>query len=198
MTKNTHIIVVEPSGILYEGLIHILAQSGLPFQSRQAAGLTDAEKLICSRPDSVVIMNPSVVQNKIREFQTLKNTWDRAHWIAFTNILYDQHTLSFFDEVITIYDTPAIAASSIKKVLSDEPAKEQDLTGNLLSDREVEVLQLLAAGLSNKEIADKLNISVNTVITHRKNISQKTGIRTISGLTIYAVVNKMINIDSVH
>ncbi len=51
--------------------------------------------------------------------------------------------------------------------------------------------------MANKLIADKLNISINTVITHRKNISQKTGIKSISGLTIYAVVKKLISIDSV-
>jgi DNA-binding NarL/FixJ family response regulator len=53
----------------------------------------------------------------------------------------------------------------------------------------------LAKGLTNKEIADKLNISTNTVITHRKNLSQKTGIKSVSGLTIFAVVQKLVSID---
>jgi len=52
------------------------------------------------------------------------------------------------------------------------------------------------AGNANKEIADKLNISTHTVISHRKNISQKTGIKSVSGLTIYAVVKNIITIDS--
>lgn len=57
-----------------------------------------------------------------------------------------------------------------------------------LSQREIEVLQLVAAGLSNKEIASRLNISLNTVLTHCKNISAKLGIRSRSGLTVYALM----------
>jgi DNA-binding CsgD family transcriptional regulator len=66
----------------------------------------------------------------------------------------------------------------------------------MLTDRETDVLKLLVEGNANKEIADKLNISTHTVISHRKNISQKTGIKSVSGLTIYAVVKNIINIDS--
>ena len=65
-----------------------------------------------------------------------------------------------------------------------------------LSDREKEVLVLVAKGLLNKEIADKLNISINTVITHRKNITRKTGIKTAPGLTVYAILGGLIDISS--
>lgn len=58
-----------------------------------------------------------------------------------------------------------------------------------LSEREVSVLIFLARGLINKEIAEQLGISVHTVISHRKNISAKLGIRTVSGLTVYATIN---------
>lgn len=61
--------------------------------------------------------------------------------------------------------------------------------GGALSQREKEVLRLLVAGKINKEIADELCISVNTVITHRKNISSKTGIKSLSGLSLYALLN---------
>lgn len=58
-----------------------------------------------------------------------------------------------------------------------------------LSSREKEVLRLIATGKLNKEIADELCISVNTVITHRKNLSSKLGIKSASGLSLYAVMN---------
>lgn len=61
-----------------------------------------------------------------------------------------------------------------------------------LSLRELDVLKEIAKGKINKEIADSLNISINTVITHRKNISSKLGIRTASGLSIYAIMNGII------
>ena len=68
---------------------------------------------------------------------------------------------------------------------------------NNLSMREIEVLSLVARGFINKEIADKLNISLATVITHRKNITEKLGIKTVSGLTIYAVMCGYVEADSI-
>lgn len=66
-----------------------------------------------------------------------------------------------------------------------------------LSPREIEVLVLLTKGLINKEIADRLNISLTTVISHRKNITEKLGIKSVSGLTIYAVLHGYIEADRI-
>lgn len=66
-----------------------------------------------------------------------------------------------------------------------------------LSAREIEVLVLVTKGLINKEIADKLNISLTTVISHRKNITEKLGIKSVSGLTIYAVMHGYIEADRI-
>ena len=70
-------------------------------------------------------------------------------------------------------------------------------TNHQLSTREIEVLVLLSTGLLNKEIADKLHISITTVITHRKNITEKLGIKSVSALTIYAVMNGYIEADRI-
>jgi regulator of cell morphogenesis and NO signaling len=59
-----------------------------------------------------------------------------------------------------------------------------------LSDREMDVLELVAQGLSSKEIASRLNIAVNTVNTHRKSITRKTGIKSVAGLAVYAMLKK--------
>ena len=61
-----------------------------------------------------------------------------------------------------------------------------------LSQREIDVLRLIASGMINKEIAESLGISINTVLTHRKNITNKLGIRSVSGLTFYAMMNGII------
>ena len=70
-------------------------------------------------------------------------------------------------------------------------------TEHELSVREIEVLILITKGLINKEIADKLNISLTTVISHRKNITEKLGIKSVSGLTVYAVMNGYIEADRI-
>jgi DNA-binding CsgD family transcriptional regulator len=69
---------------------------------------------------------------------------------------------------------------------------EGDAQTGLLSEREKEVLRGVALGLTNREISDELHISAHTVITHRKNISGKLGIKTIAGLAVYAVLNGII------
>ena len=66
-----------------------------------------------------------------------------------------------------------------------------------LSEREKEILVSVAKGMLNKEIADQYNISIHTVISHRKNITRKTGIKTVAGLTVYALLNGLIDINTV-
>lgn len=66
-----------------------------------------------------------------------------------------------------------------------------------LSEREKEVVRMVVRGLSNKEIAEQMFISTNTVMTHRRNIARKTQIHSPAGLTIYAIVNKLIDLDEV-
>ena len=66
-----------------------------------------------------------------------------------------------------------------------------------LSGREIDVLQQIVRGHTNKEIAEHLNISLNTVLSHRKNITAKLGIKTVSGLTFYAIMNGLISGDEI-
>ena len=62
-----------------------------------------------------------------------------------------------------------------------------------LSSREIDVLQEIVRGSTNREIAEHLSISLNTVLSHRKNITAKLGIKTVSGLTFYAIMNGIIS-----
>lgn len=81
--------------------------------------------------------------------------------------------------------------------MTHHPVTVQQGAERDLSPREIEVLVLLTKGLINKEIADKLNISLTTMISHRKNITEKLGIKSVSGLAIYAVMHGYIEADRV-
>ena len=70
-------------------------------------------------------------------------------------------------------------------------------SADTLSDREKEVIVEVVKGLSNKEIAENMFISVNTVMTHRRNISRKLNIHSPAGLTIYAIVNGLVKLDEI-
>lgn len=86
-----------------------------------------------------------------------------------------------------------VAASADRWGIKSEP----ESTSNELSEREKDVIRHVVRGLSNKEIAEKMFISANTVMTHRRNIARKTQIHSPAGLTIYAIVNGLINLDEV-
>lgn len=77
------------------------------------------------------------------------------------------------------------------------PPMPKVLQQKILSDREIEVMSLIVQGFINKEIADKLNIGLSTVITHRKNIMDKLGLKSVSALTIYAVTHGYVDINSI-
>lgn len=87
--------------------------------------------------------------------------------------------------------------SDVTKNISSMVFKGGQENGDMLSERERDVIVALVQGMANKEIADHLCISVNTVITHRRNIARKLQIHSPAGLTIYAIVNGLVDISAV-
>ena len=83
-------------------------------------------------------------------------------------------------------------SAKISSMTNQTPMSDEQL-----SDREKDVIVALVQGMTNKEIADHLFISINTVITHRRNIARKLQIHSPAGLTIYAIVNNLVDISSV-
>lgn len=82
--------------------------------------------------------------------------------------------------------------------LSEEQNENNEMPKtDLLSDREKEIVACVAKGLSNKEIAEYLFLSINTVTTHRRNIAKKLSIHSSAGITIYAIVNHLVKIEDV-
>ena len=77
------------------------------------------------------------------------------------------------------------------------PPMPEVLNRKILTDREIEVMSLIVQGFINKEIADKLNIGLATVVTHRKNIMDKLGFKSVSALTIYAVMHGYVDINKI-
>ena len=90
-----------------------------------------------------------------------------------------------------------VRQSDVTRNISEMVFKNGMNGDETLSDREKDVIVSLGQGMSNKEIADHLCISVNTVITHRRNIARKLQIHSPAGLTIYAIVNNLVDISSV-
>ena len=135
---------------------------------------------------------PSDSHHNNQLMATLYDIYNNEEWLR-------QHA-----EVEDHIFTPAIRRleqrtrkDDVSKNISSMVSKGGQDSGESLSDREREVIIGVVQGLQNKEIADRLCISVNTVITHRRNIARKLQIHSPAGLTIYAIVNGLVDISSV-
>ena len=188
------IAIMEPSDIVYEGLSALIRQHPADISIiRLDAPETLSELAEEDRPD-LVIINPVLAVNRMKYVRSLKKSQPGIRWIALIYCHFSADHLSLFDGIIDINTTGRDLAEALQSNLThpDEsvPPDEQ------LSEREMDVLLLLVKGLQNKEIADRLNISIHTVISHRKNITQKTGIKSQAGLVIYAISNRIVPLES--
>ncbi|HSO88332.1 MAG TPA: LuxR C-terminal-related transcriptional regulator [Draconibacterium sp.] len=186
-----NIALIEPSQIICEGLSYILMKFKKNFYIYRFEDLEEF-KISASKEDfNVAIVNPSVVQNRLPDFIKLKNMQPSIFWIALVYSFYDNELIQKFDDTLSVTATLEQITHKIGQInLTGDKSPHDDL-----SDREIEVLTKMVKGFANKEIADMLNISVHTVISHRKNITEKTGIKSLSGLTIYAITKKIIPLD---
>ena len=104
--------------------------------------------------------------------------------------MIDENEAKVLRQVLTVNLSQEEIVEQLRAVVEDSSwSVARTQTGKELSEREKDVLRLIVAGMINKEIADKLYISLNTVLTHRKNITSKLGIKTIPGLTFYAITH---------
>ena len=108
----------------------------------------------------------------------------------------DDESSKQYDAILNLYDSPAEIIHKLRSAVA-APKDSSGTEGSELSAREKDILICVAKGLINKEIADLYNISIHTVITHRRNITRKTGIKTVAGLTVYALLNNLIDPSSV-
>lgn len=188
--NNLQIVISEQSEIVVEGLLSILKGHNPIINIHRIGNLQELEDYCLNHQIHVIIINPSIIANEEKNFSRLRKTYPKISVIALTYQIFPADTMKLFDEVVYITDSYHTIASKIHQAaLTDHKveAHNDDLT-----DRELDVLKAITKGYSNKEIADHLNISIHTVISHRKNITEKTGIKSISGLTIYAISQKII------
>lgn len=193
--SSINILIAEPSSVIYEGLANIINKADNHCNVIKAETLDDLQQKSLQAKIDIVIINPALIQNQVKAYNNLKKNLNNTKWFGIVYSIFDQQLISLFDGTININDTPEAIINLIQKSLYAHQHREENEQAEALSEREIEVLKLLTAGNSNKEIAEKLFISINTVITHRKNISQKTGIKSAAGLTIYAVVNHIIKLE---
>lgn len=194
--KHIHIAVLDSSYVICEGLQAVFSRFNFVQRISQTSSLDELESVLRKNFCHLVIINPHYIQSSLNQFLQLKNQYICVKWIGIVYAHFSPEITSKLDGIIDVFDSKENVSNKLLKWIASNADESTAQNRDTLTDREIDVLKLLADGKSNKEIADKLNISINTVITHRKNISQKTGIKSVSGLTIYAVVQNLISLDN--
>jgi DNA-binding CsgD family transcriptional regulator len=195
MSAPVKITLAEPSVIIRDGMLSILRR--LSTLHVEVFEVSDMEQLKSSlgwqKPD-VLMLNPAFLDGF--SLQQLKKDAgnEQLRCIALQSALAGNSALKAYDEIISIYDSAEQIKEKLTKIIH-EP--EEDRRHESLSGREKEVIVCVIKGMTNKQIADELSLSTHTVITHRRNISAKLQIHSTAGLTIYAIVNKLVELSEV-
>ncbi len=197
MEGRPKVAIIDPNTLAAMGLKQLL-QNVMPIMTVDTFG--SFAELTGSQMDSYVhyfaAMN-IVLENK--SFFTER----RRKTIVLTLSLDNASQLSEFHSLCINLPEPQL----IRALLALEqhahsngknlPPMPRVLQQKILSDREIEVMSLIVQGYINKEIANRLNIGLATVITHRKNIMDKLGMKSVSALTIYAVMHGYVDINTI-
>ena len=178
------LLIVEPAEVIVEGLMAILDEQRFKILDTESSADNLEERITMSRPD-IVLINPTLLGNP-RQVHIER----QLAMVALVYQYVERDLLKQYDAVVDIRDSRAVIIDTLAQTA---PGEEEAVKSNYeLTKRETAVLVQLAQGKTNKEIADALNVSVHTVISHRKNITHKTGIKSVAGLTVYAMLNNLI------
>ena len=194
MSTRIHVAICEPSDIIRTGLISILKKlTTLNIDIFEISNLNNLNLLLLKAKPNILIINPSYIGsfslNALRKETKLPNLL----FIGLQASFLDLQLIKQFDDIININSSPEDIKDKIHKLSNQKIDTEK----KDLSVREKEIITLVVKGMTNKEIANELCLSIHTVITHRRNISTKLQIHSSAGLTIYAITNKLVDINEV-
>ncbi len=187
------VIIVENSEIIRKGMVDILQGSGLFDRIRELSCAANMMEMVSRYQPDVLFINPSMIDGQYRT-QLVNGTGHTPKLAAIIYSFHDEALMDAFDEVFPINDSRPRIIKKLNALVKKETRGKTN-PDNRLTPREIAVLKLLVKGHSNKEVSGKLFISTHTVISHRKNIIRKLNIKSIAGLTVYAILNGILGID---
>ncbi|MBR3703380.1 MAG: response regulator transcription factor [Alistipes sp.] len=185
--RRYRIAIVEPSVIIAEGVASILRSSG-------EADIVAIYPTLRAYADRLNVKDVEVVVvgSQVAVGAQLRSELQGVAVVLLSTTVVDEDVLRQVDGVINIYDDEATLMRKLRTAVEQGETNPYSDSHDL-SERERDVLILVAKGMANKEIADRLNISIHTVMSHRKNITHKTGIKSVAGLTVYALLNNLLD-----
>lgn len=190
-----HVAVAESTEMVRTGLTTMLTRLSDPrLTITEVSSLPALHDLMYTRPPHLIIVNP-LFEGRFspRQFKQRHAQSEVPLWALLTHYI-DPAQLTHYNNSIGIYDSSDNIATLIRSTIAAcRPEPEDDV--ETLSQREREVLVCVAKGMTNREIAEALYLSIHTIITHRRNITRKLQIHSASGLAFYALTNGLVSTD---
>ncbi len=193
------VAIAEPSSIIRLGLEAQIKKLA-PYKV-QVIHLADDRKQEWSEHSSlaltvdIFLLNPLLCG--LKPHKAFANRHDKSKFVAISYGTTNENLLSEYDGILKIcYNTRQIT-DLFDRLIGLPEAVEKPLEPQTLTPREREIVVCVVKGMTNKAIAQALYLSTHTVITHRRNITKKLQIHSTSGLTIYAIMNKLVELDDV-
>ncbi|HHU58976.1 MAG TPA: response regulator transcription factor [Bacteroidales bacterium] len=187
------VLLAEQSYLLRKGLIHILRQFPEVGEIEiLGSQLGIGEVLQHFEPDLLIVNSAITAASPDKNWESLLPEDCRLLHIINTGLPQGAP-----ENQLSIYDSKVALTEKISKTLKAIGANRDQDESEELTPREKLILQHVALGKTNKEIAADLFISTHTVISHRKNITRKLDIKSVSGLTVYAILNGIINMEDI-
>lgn len=195
--RNSNILIAEKSDLIRTGIRYVLHELDKNLIVKDIDRAEKLKKSIEKEKPYLVFLNPTLIPKEYQsDISKILKAKKQTVFIAIESCSTDKSILSHFNEVINFTTSKEKIATLLRKYsLPEEKTHIKDEKNSELSNREKDVVKAIALGSTNKEIAEKLFLSIHTIVTHRKNITKKLGIKTTSGLTVYAIINNLIEIN---
>lgn len=194
MANKITIALIEKSYLIRSGIDNLLKE----LREAEIVEVYDGteknllKKIESLKPDCMII-NPESISGSLNQF--VSSLHSEITVIGLISHTTADHIKSRFTHQLNLENDKHGLLTAISQVIGSNNKKVNK--NETLTQRETTILKLVTLGLTNQEIAEKLFLSIHTVMTHRKKITRKLGIKTVSGLTVYAILNKIIEIQDV-
>jgi DNA-binding CsgD family transcriptional regulator len=189
--KEVPIAVIVESGLMQVAFRNILKN----FQPESTFAFKNSvEECLNGRisPSLIILESKLIPSPQQYSLEKLKGKNPDCCILIVETSMTEESAETYAKEILFRNDTEETINKKLKHFFDTPQSGTVHQNDTTISDREREIVRLVALGKTNKEIGDELFISPHTVITHRKNITAKLGIKTIAGLTVYAILNGLI------
>jgi DNA-binding CsgD family transcriptional regulator len=197
MTERPIIAIVDPNTLAVMGMRQML-QHVMPIMSVEAFStfddllMHDADRFVHFFVAQSVVLEhrPFFLERRHKTIVTTPSLNPQTQLVSFHSLCINQPEEDLVRDLLHLVQGAHGGGRNL-------PPMPHALNDRVLSDRETEVLSLVAQGRLNKQIADQLHISLSTVVSHRKNIQEKLGMKSVSALTIYAVMHGYVDVNKI-